>query len=76
MEKKLEKICSVNELKIGKRYATGVNGMYTFIVVDINYDRGFVLLTYTDGFGNGIVYLNSKGYYYEVPLFSLEKELL
>jgi hypothetical protein len=76
MERKLEKRCSVTELEVNKRYAIGINGRYPFIVNSINYDRGFVLLTYTDSSGNGLLYLNSEGYYYEFPLSSLEKELM
>lgn len=76
MERKLGKRCSVTELEVNKRYAIGNNGRYTFIVTGINYDRGFVLLNYTDGSGEGLIYLDSEGYYYEFPLSSLEKELL
>ena len=76
MERKLEKRCNVTELEVNKRYAIGNNGRYPFIVASINYDRGFVLLTYTDGSGDGLIYLDSEGYFYEFPLSSLEKELM
>lgn len=75
MEQKLEKKL-VNELEMGKRYSIGANGTYPFIVSSINYDRGFVLLTYYDCYGDGLVYLDYEGYFYEFPLSSLEKELL
>lgn len=76
MELKLEKKCRAEELEVGKRYAIGECGRYPFIVTSINYDRGFVLLNYLDDPQDGLVYLNSPGYYYEFPLSSLEKELL
>lgn len=77
MELKLEKKCRADELEIGKRYAIGACGRYPFIVTGINYERGYVLLSYLDDPHDGLVYLDSThGYYYEFPLSSLEKELL
>lgn len=76
MELKLEKKCRTDELEIGKRYAIGECGRYPFVVTDINYERGYVLLSYLNDPQDGLVYLDSYGYYYEFPLSSLEKELL
>lgn len=55
MELKLEKKCRTDELEIGKRYAIGECGRYPFVVTDINYERGYVLLSYLNDPQDGFV---------------------
>jgi hypothetical protein len=73
MEKKLEKKCSVNEFEVGSKYR-----LYslTFYVMDINYEKSLVRVKWNNDGSIGLIYRNTEFYAHNVPLSSLEKELL
>ncbi len=73
MERKLEKRCNVDEFQVGSKYCCFFN---TFSVTNINYERGYVCITWNKDNMKGLIYLGTEFYAYEVPLSSLEKELL
>ena len=73
MEKEPEKKCNVNQFKVGQTYRLFLN---TFYVTNINYERGHVFITWNWCKTKGLIYLGTNFYAYEVPLSSLEKELL
>jgi hypothetical protein len=73
MEKKLEKKCNVDEFKVGSKYRCLHN---TFYVTNIDYERGHVFITWNKCNTEGLIYLNTIFSAYEVPISSLEKELL
>jgi hypothetical protein len=73
MEKEPEKKCNVNEFQVGRKYRCFFN---TFYVTNINYERGHVFITWSKDKIEGLIYLGTGFYAYEVPISSLEKELL
>jgi hypothetical protein len=72
MEKKLGKYCSINEFQVGLKYRCHVSSFY---VTHIDYDLGRVFVTWCKSKIEGLIYLGTNFYAYEVPLSSLEKEL-
>ena len=72
MEKKLGKYCSIDEFKVGLKYRLHVNSFY---VTYIDYEKGHVFITWSKSKIEGLIYLGTNFYAYEVPLSSLEKEL-
>lgn len=73
MEKKLEKRCKVDDFKVGSKYRCG---LHTFYVTNIDSIHGCVYIKWIKDNAQGLIYLGSGFYSYEVPLSSLEKELL
>jgi hypothetical protein len=73
MEKEPEKKCNVNQFQVGKKYRCFFN---TFYVTNINYECGYVFITWNRCETKGLIYLGTDFYAHEVPLSSLEKELL
>jgi hypothetical protein len=73
MEKEPEKKCNVNEFQVGRKYRCFLN---TFYVTSIDILHGYVYITWNRGETKGLIYLGTEFYAYEVPLSSLEKELL
>jgi hypothetical protein len=73
MERKLEKKCKVDDFQVGSKYRCFLN---TFYVTSVDYQRGYVYITWIRDNMRGLVYLGTEFYAYEVTLSSLEKELL
>ena len=73
MEEKLEKRCKVDDFQVGLKYRYLLN---TFYVTSIDILQGYVYIKWTKDGIRGLIYLGSEFYSYEVPLSSLEKELM
>ena len=73
MELQLGKKYNVNEFKVGLKYRLFFN---TFYVTNIDYQRGHVHIIWNRDKLEGLIYLGTDFYAYEIPLSSLEKELL
>lgn len=75
MEQKLEKVCSLDEIKVGERYCLGqyiVSSEFIFEIVAIY--RDYVRIEFLDGL---VLLLGQETMfqYYKFPYSSLEKEL-
>jgi len=73
MEKKPEKKCKIDNFKVGLKYRCYSR---TFHVTNIDYTKGHVFITWTKDKVEGLIFLGTNFHAYEVPLSSLEKELL
>lgn len=75
MEQKLEKLCSIYDVKIETRYSISytIKPEFWFIVDSI--DRESIHVIYGDGLP-GKFFKESSINFYEFPISTLEKELL
>jgi hypothetical protein len=71
---KLEKICKINEAKIGYRYSFSPNPDFGFIITNRDFMGTHVY--YPDDGSHGLFRLNTEMLIFEFPMSSLEKELL
>lgn len=75
MEKKPEKKCSINNVKIGHRYSLSdlKNPHFHFIIENLEENKVYV--KFLDGFG-GLIYKSQITKVWEIPFSSLERELM
>lgn len=71
---KLEKICKINEAKIGYRYSFSARPEFLFIVT--YRDASGTHVYYPCDGSHGLFRLNTEMLIFEFPMSSLEKELL